>query len=73
MVVREYITMRELNYETHDKELLVIVEAFKQWKAYLEGSCAGMYRSQELGLLYNHHVKDTQSHKLGCIDLKYFT
>jgi hypothetical protein len=28
----------ELNYETHDSELLAIVEAFKQWRHYLEGS-----------------------------------
>ena len=28
----------ELNYETHDAELLAIVEAFKQWRHYLEGS-----------------------------------
>ena len=28
----------ELNYDTHDKELLVIFEAFKHWQHYLEGS-----------------------------------
>ena len=28
----------ELNYDTHDKELLAIFEAFKQWRQYLEGS-----------------------------------
>ena len=28
----------ELNYDVHDKELLVIFEAFKQWQHYLEGS-----------------------------------
>jgi len=28
----------EMNYETHDSELLAIVEAFKQWRHYLEGS-----------------------------------
>ena len=27
----------ELNYNTHDKELLVIFEAFKEWRHYLEG------------------------------------
>ena len=31
-------TDSELNYEIHDKELLAIVEAFKQWKTYLEES-----------------------------------
>src|SRR5882672_5848896 len=28
----------ELNYDVHDKELLAIFEAFKQWHHYLEGS-----------------------------------
>ncbi|KAG5726085.1 hypothetical protein E4T56_gene1635 [Termitomyces sp. T112] len=28
----------ELNYDIYDKELLVIIEAFCQWQAYLEGS-----------------------------------
>ena len=28
----------ELNYDTHDKELLVIFKAFKHWQQYLEGS-----------------------------------
>lgn len=28
----------ELNYEIYDKEMLAIVEAFKHWRAYLEGS-----------------------------------
>ena len=28
----------EINYDTHDKELLVIFEAFKHWCQYLEGS-----------------------------------
>ena len=27
----------EMNYEIHDKELLAIVNAFKQWHVYLEG------------------------------------
>ena len=27
----------ELNYKIHDKELLAIVDAFKQWRTYLEG------------------------------------
>jgi len=30
----------ELNYNVHDKELLVIFEAFKTWRYYLEGSAA---------------------------------
>jgi len=28
----------ELNYDIHDKELLVIFEVFKIWRHYLEGS-----------------------------------
>jgi hypothetical protein len=28
----------ELNYDTHDKELLAIYEAFQSWRHYLEGS-----------------------------------
>ena len=31
-------TPPELNYDTHDKELLAIYEAFKVWRHYLEGS-----------------------------------
>jgi len=30
-------TVAELNYDTHDKELLVIFKAFKIWQHYLEG------------------------------------
>ena len=30
-------TLVELNYDTHDKKLLVIFEAFKIWQHYLEG------------------------------------
>jgi len=30
----------ELNYDVHDKELLVIFEAFKMWRHYLEGSAS---------------------------------
>ena len=32
------LTTPELNYDTHDKELLAIFEAFKHWRHYLEGS-----------------------------------
>ena len=28
----------ELNYDTHDKELLAIFEAFRMWGHYLKGS-----------------------------------
>jgi len=30
----------ELNYDVHDKELLVIFEAFRSWQHYLEGSAS---------------------------------
>ena len=30
----------ELNYDTHDKELLAIFEAFKHWRHYLKGSAS---------------------------------
>ena len=32
------LTAPELNYDTHDKELLAIFEAFQKWRHYLEGS-----------------------------------
>jgi len=32
------LTALELNYDTHDKELLAIFEAFWNWRHYLEGS-----------------------------------
>jgi hypothetical protein len=28
----------EINYKIHDKELLIIVDCFKAWRRYLEGS-----------------------------------
>jgi hypothetical protein len=31
------MTASELNYDTHDKELLAIFEAFMRWQQYLEG------------------------------------
>jgi hypothetical protein len=32
------LTLPELNYDVHDKELLAIFDAFKHWHHYLEGS-----------------------------------
>ena len=34
------MTVPKLNYDTHDKELLAIFEAFKTWRHYLEGSAS---------------------------------
>jgi len=34
------LTTLELNYDTHDKELLAIFEAFRNWHHYLEGSAS---------------------------------
>jgi len=34
------LTALELNYNTHDKELLAIFEAFRNWHHYLEGSAS---------------------------------
>ena len=30
-------TLAELNYPIYDKELLAVVEAFRQWRVYMEG------------------------------------
>ena len=38
----------ELNYDVHDKELLAIVDAFEEWRAYLE-------RSRHLIVVYSDH------------------
>ena len=32
------MTAPEKNYDIHDKELLAVVEAFREWRVYLEGS-----------------------------------
>ena len=32
------MTLAELNYNIHDKELLAIIKAYKTWRAYLEGA-----------------------------------
>ena len=39
----------ELNYDIYDKELLVIHEVFKQWRAYLEGA------QYEIQVFSNHN------------------
>ena len=38
----------KLNYDTHDKELLAIFEAFKYWCHYLEGS------RESINIVTNH-------------------
>ena len=42
------LTPTELNYDTHDKELLAIFEAFKIWRHYLEGS------THQINVVTNH-------------------
>jgi len=32
------LSLAELNYDIHDKELLAIVVAMEQWRVYLKGS-----------------------------------
>ena len=32
------MTGPELNYDIHDKELLTVVEALREWRVYLEGT-----------------------------------
>jgi RNase H-like domain found in reverse transcriptase len=32
------MTEPELNYDIHDKELLAVIEAFREWRVYLEGA-----------------------------------
>jgi len=37
------LTVPELNYNTHNKELLAIFEAFRNWHHYLEGSASPIH------------------------------
>jgi len=39
----------EINYEIHDKELLAIVDAFKQWRRYCQGA------THQVQVLSDHH------------------
>jgi hypothetical protein len=32
------MSLVKLNYDIYDKELLAIVEAFKEWRVYLKGA-----------------------------------
>ena len=43
------MTLAERNYDTHDGELLAVVEAFKHWRHYLEGA------AYDVNLLTDHH------------------
>ena len=40
----------ELNYPINDKELLAVVEAFKQWRVYLEGPASPVKVYTDLGV-----------------------
>ena len=37
-LVAVQFTTTEINYEVRDKELLVVVDSFEQWRQFLEGS-----------------------------------
>src|SRR5260221_4545105 len=52
----------EKNYDTHDKELLVIFEAFKNWQHFLEGS------AEVIDMVTNHKNLEyfMSSKKLSC-------
>ena len=41
------LTTSELNYDTHDKELLAIYESFRTWRHYLEGSATPILENLE--------------------------
>ena len=43
------LTAAELNYPIYDKELLAVVEAFRQWRIYLEGAGAVDTQGQSVG------------------------
>jgi hypothetical protein len=40
----------EINYKIHDKEMLVIVSAFKDWRSYLEGA------AHPVSVFTNHEI-----------------
>jgi RNase H-like domain found in reverse transcriptase len=55
----------ELNYDTHDKELMAIYKAFKAWRHYLEGTEAliDVVTSQNPGIFlhYTDFIQETSS------------
>ena len=50
----------ELNYEIYDKELLAIVEAFKHWRSYLEGSANIKVYTDHKNLEYFDDIQSSQ-------------
>ena len=44
------MTLAECNYLIHDKELLAIIKAFEEWRAYLEG-----LQREDPFLVYSDH------------------
>src|SRR3984885_15781244 len=55
----------ELNYDTHDKELLAIFEAFKHWRHYLEGSATPVGDVQSLADAQGVTRTSSNSHRCG--------
>src|SRR5258708_25594012 len=57
----------EKNYDTHDKELLAIFEAFKNWRHFLEGS------AKVIDMVTNHKNLEyfMSSKKLSCCQARW--
>jgi hypothetical protein len=64
----------ELNYDTHDKELMAIYEAFKAWRHYLEGTEVPIdvvtdHKSWNIFVLHGFCPGDKLGGLLSCPDL----
>ena len=64
----------ELNYDTHDKELMAIYEAFKAWWHYLEGANVQInvvtdHKIWNISVLHRFYPGDKPNGLLSCLDL----
>jgi hypothetical protein len=62
-------TTAEINYEIHDKELLVIVDSFQEWRHFLEGAVHPitvyyLYRLQEPRVFHVYSSIESKSSSL---------